>query len=378
MANLTKTFNGVKAYIAFSNYTTLNPLSSGENIADSLGKIRAWYQLGFGIDIQESENDGNFKWKAISKDGTGDTYHEVHIKNVATLDESGKVKKEQLPSYVDDIYEGIMTNSANSFYQCPGTEPEDWATNYTDYYTYNSSTHQFEPVTGSTPPTWVKDTYYKPIANGTFYRCPGEKPEDWSTAYNNYFTYDATKHSFEQVTDETEPEWTERTYYKPITGEPGKIYVDTQTNKQYRWSGTQYTEISGGTLEHSITIKNDGSVFKTFNGTEDIAVDFVAGTGITITKGTAAADLDKLTFIANEMVGITYVENAYVAGIAGIVPAPPISSGNQSYVKTTASGYEGECTENPIGSNGFLRSDGVWSNEPVIENDILVFNCVAG
>lgn len=30
----------------------------------------------------------------------------------------------------------------------------------------------------------------------------------------------------------------------PGTGEAGKIYVDTDTNKTYRWSGTQYVEIS--------------------------------------------------------------------------------------------------------------------------------------
>lgn len=30
----------------------------------------------------------------------------------------------------------------------------------------------------------------------------------------------------------------------PTTGETGKIYVDTSTNKTYRWSGTSYTEIS--------------------------------------------------------------------------------------------------------------------------------------
>ena len=30
----------------------------------------------------------------------------------------------------------------------------------------------------------------------------------------------------------------------PTTGETGKIYVDTATNKTYRWSGTKYTEIS--------------------------------------------------------------------------------------------------------------------------------------
>ena len=32
----------------------------------------------------------------------------------------------------------------------------------------------------------------------------------------------------------------------PAAGESGKIYVDTTTNKSYRWSGSQYAEIAGG------------------------------------------------------------------------------------------------------------------------------------
>ena len=34
----------------------------------------------------------------------------------------------------------------------------------------------------------------------------------------------------------------------PETGESGKLYVETSTNKTYRWSGSQYTEITNGGL----------------------------------------------------------------------------------------------------------------------------------
>lgn len=34
----------------------------------------------------------------------------------------------------------------------------------------------------------------------------------------------------------------------PSTGEAGKIYVDTSTNKTYRWGGSSYTEISQGSI----------------------------------------------------------------------------------------------------------------------------------
>lgn len=40
-------------------------------------------------------------------------------------------------------------------------EPSDWSTNYTDYYTYDNTTHTFSNVTGATAPTWVANTYFE-------------------------------------------------------------------------------------------------------------------------------------------------------------------------------------------------------------------------
>lgn len=43
-------------------------------------------------------------------------------------------------------------------------EPSDWATNYTDYYTYDSSTDEYTAVpVGSGAPTWTASTYYKRV-----------------------------------------------------------------------------------------------------------------------------------------------------------------------------------------------------------------------
>lgn len=41
--------------------------------------------------------------------------------------------------------------------------PSDWSTNYTDYYTYNSSTGVYSKVTGASAPTWAATTYYKAV-----------------------------------------------------------------------------------------------------------------------------------------------------------------------------------------------------------------------
>lgn len=67
----------------------------------------------------------------------------------------------------------------------------------------------------------------------------------------------------------------------PATGETGKIYVDTATNKTYRWGGSAYVEISAslalgtndstaakGNHTHTVTHKPAGTVSSSFTGTE--------------------------------------------------------------------------------------------------------------
>lgn len=50
----------------------------------------------------------------------------------------------------------------------------------------------------------------------------------------------------------------------PTTGETDKIYVDTTTNKTYRWSGTSYTEISASDV---VTASEKNGYIK-INGTD--------------------------------------------------------------------------------------------------------------
>ena len=46
----------------------------------------------------------------------------------------------------------------------------------------------------------------------------------------------------------------------PATGESGKIYVAIDTNKTYRWSGTQYTEIANPDLDDAVTKNSSNGV----------------------------------------------------------------------------------------------------------------------
>lgn len=51
--------------------------------------------------------------------------------------------------FVSTVDSAILTTS----------QPADWTTNYTDYYTYSGGV--YTPVTGSSAPTWQANTYYK-------------------------------------------------------------------------------------------------------------------------------------------------------------------------------------------------------------------------
>lgn len=59
------------------------------------------------------------------------------------------------------------------------TEPEDWATNYTDYYT--KSGNIYTPVSGSSAPTFATNTYYE---KNTEREILGTRTEDSSIEFN--------------------------------------------------------------------------------------------------------------------------------------------------------------------------------------------------
>ena len=109
---------------------------------------------------------------------------------VAELDAYGKVPASQLPSFVDDIVE------AND-------------KDFTSYSEWASGTN------------YTVGTKVKVTSSGKGYRC---KVANHSTTIKD-------------------AEWDEMTKF-PATGESGKIYVATNTNLSYRWSGSSYVMIS--------------------------------------------------------------------------------------------------------------------------------------
>ena len=285
------------------NERTLPELVSGEQVGISLGKLQGWLQRRREVIVGELT------------EGTG------------------IIPAELLPSYVDDIVDCYYNSTNGKMYSDAAkttllpypsdapeytlltTEPADWETNYTSYYTYDDQTEQYTPVPeGTGAPEWQADTYYRHNGAGdgekgkiyqdlggdpvVFYRWTGtnfaitgtpaatpdvdgadaavftlttEEPANWSTNYTDYFTFDDTKphNKYEAVpSGESAPTWEADTYYA---------------------------------------------------------------------KTTAAAD-----------------------GERGLVPAPP-KEGYDQYQDL---------------NNMYLRGDGTWSSDPVIAADKLVINCV--
>lgn len=69
-------------------------------------------------------------------------------------------------------------SSTGKSYVLQTSEPADWSTKYTEYYTESSGT--YTPVTGATAPTWAANTYYTRVDREFL----GTRTEDSSIEFN--------------------------------------------------------------------------------------------------------------------------------------------------------------------------------------------------
>lgn len=97
----------------------------------------------------------------------------------------------------------------SDYYELLSEEPSDWSTKYKSYYTKSEDT--YAAVSGSTAPTFAKDTYYKKFAAGSVYICPIVKltsdteSEDETPALTIYLKRDTNleteRHTLSRTTD---------------------------------------------------------------------------------------------------------------------------------------------------------------------------------
>jgi hypothetical protein len=94
------------------------------------------------------------------------------IKGDAVFDHVDEIRRKRkvLGDARGEVLIVYLYDTAGDSYTLTLTEPGDWATKYTDYYT--KAGNVYSPVTGGTAPAWAGDTYYKKTA-GTSY--PAER-----------------------------------------------------------------------------------------------------------------------------------------------------------------------------------------------------------
>lgn len=76
------------------------------------------------------------------------------------------------------------TDDPVTSYDLQTSQPSDWTTNYTSYYTKTGDTYTAVPA-GTGAPTWVASTYYTKVTMGPIFReILGTRTEDSSIEYN--------------------------------------------------------------------------------------------------------------------------------------------------------------------------------------------------
>lgn len=169
----------------------------------------------------------------------------------------------------------------------------------------------------------------------------------------------------------------------PTTGETGKIYVDTSTNKEYRWSGTQYVEISA-----SLALgETSSTAYRGDRGKQ--AYDHISRTdnphGVTYSQVGAAAEDHTHTPSDIGAAEDDHTHATATTSAAGFLPTlgggttnflradgtwakPPDTNTTYSNMSGATSSAAGKAGLVPAPSAGaatrYLRSDGTWSIPP--------------
>ena len=74
------------------------------------------------------------------------------------------------------------TGASHDVYTLTTSQPANWATNYTDYYTKSGNT--YVQVTGANAPTWTANTYYSKTTTTRYREILGTRTEDSSVEFN--------------------------------------------------------------------------------------------------------------------------------------------------------------------------------------------------
>lgn len=258
----------------------------------------------------------------VKPDGTNDLFDGNNI-----------IQSVYLPSYVDDVLEGYYKDGqfypTNSTFTVTTSQPSNWATTYTNYFTRSgtSPNYVYTRLTSAEAPTWAASTYYS--LSGT-----------------------------------------------AMTGQSDTIYIDIGVDpaESYRWTGSTYASMKSPTIHavSDVVKKSNGVITKSY------------------TDGTASADItvyEHPTTAGNKHIPSGGSTGQYLkyGGSSGTAAWSAISGSDVPVFTAATSGAAGtqgtvpapaQSTYDANGNRHYLRSDGVWSNDPVTTYDTIQLNVV--
>ena len=242
--------------------------------------------------------------------------------------------------------------ATNGTYELLTASPADWSTNYTRYFTFDSTTTgEYVPVTGAEAPAYAADTYYRPTA----YDLTTEKPADWDTNYTSYFTFNTTSKEYEAVPkvtgDDPIPTWVAATYY--AAGTVGSNVQFTVTGIDENKKVTELTPIAGNASASVEKIDENNILLTRISG----------GTGIATVKVNIAA-ADNVPYSVKETATPVEIERYVVGNVIGSLykisvdgVKIPDDYYSPTYGENLSTTYGGVALDK--GSAGFLDDDSI-------------------
>ena len=206
---------------------------------------------------------------------------------------------------------GEFVEASTISYALLSSEPEDWATAYSNYFTKNGDTYAaVEGVPGTVAPAFAENTYYK-HENDEYVLLTAE-PADWAANYASYFTKtgEDTYAAVQGVPATVAPAFATDTYYEKVTVAGDKL------NIKAKYPGTFGNNIV-------VTIKKVVTLGQTYWNAIVYAVD----------ASNVRTSLENLTFVfdignsTDSILHISEIESQFItfSGYEGLTEASEIA-----------------------------------------------------